>query len=91
MIKAYYKILGIPRTASTEDIVKQYRKLAKMFHPDLNKDPKSLDTFLRLTEAFRVLGNLETRLDYSLILWEQDTIKEDARRIYRIRKSKMKK
>jgi DnaJ-class molecular chaperone len=88
MIKDYYKILGIERTTSTEEIKRAYRKLVKQFHPDFNKDPEALKLFHLITEAYRVLGNLNNRLDYALILYEQDMIKEEARRIYQVRKRK---
>lgn len=91
MIKDYYKILGLERTASTKDIHKRYKELVKIYHPDLNKSPEAVEKFLRITEAFRVLGDLENRLDYSLVLFEQEMIKEEARRIYRIRKNKKEK
>jgi DnaJ-class molecular chaperone len=91
MIKDYYKILGVERTASIEEIKIAYRKLVKQFHPDFNKNPESLTYFHLITEAYRVLGNLNNRLDYSLILYEQDIIKEEARRIFRIRKMKKEK
>ncbi|HPD32821.1 MAG TPA: DnaJ domain-containing protein [Bacteroidota bacterium] len=87
-IKDYYKILGVERTASTEDIKEAYRRLVRMFHPDFNKDPESLRLFYSITEAYQVLGNLENRLDYSLILFEQDLIKEQAKRILKQRKKK---
>lgn len=91
MIKDYYKILGLPRTASSKEIHKRYKELAKLYHPDLNRDPKALEKFLEINEAFRVLGDLENRLDYSLILFEMEMIKEEARRIYQIRKKKKEK
>ncbi len=87
-IKDYYKILGVERTASTEDIKQAYRKLVRLFHPDFNKDPESLRLFYLITEAYQVLGNLENRLDYSIILFEQDIIKEQAKRILEQRKKK---
>jgi DnaJ-class molecular chaperone len=89
-IKDYYKILGVERTASTEDIKQAYRKLVRLFHPDFNKDTESLRLFYLITEAYQVLGNLENRLDYSLILYEQDLIKEQAKRILKQRKKKQK-
>lgn len=91
MIKDYYKILGLERTASTKEIHKRYKELVKIYHPDLNKSPEAIERFLRITEAFRVLGDLENRLDYSLILFEQEMIKEEARQIYRLRKKKKQK
>lgn len=87
-IKDYYKILGVERTTSTEDIKQAYRKLVRLFHPDFNKDPESLRLFYLITEAYQVLGNLENRLDYSIILFEQDIIKDQAKRILEQRKKK---
>ena len=37
-MKDYYKILGIPETASTDDVKRAFRKLAKQYHPDINKN-----------------------------------------------------
>jgi DnaJ-class molecular chaperone len=68
----YYKILGLERTASTNDIKKAYYYLAKKYHPDLNPDnPRIKDKYLLVTEAFNVLGDLDNRLDYSLKLYEK--------------------
>ena len=48
----YYKILGVPKTASDEDIKKAYRKLARKHHPDLNPgDAKAEAEFKKLSEA----------------------------------------
>ncbi len=52
----YYEILGINKDASEEEIKLAYRKLAKKYHPDLNrKDPKSKDKFIELKEAYDTL------------------------------------
>ncbi|HAW08895.1 MAG: DnaJ domain-containing protein [Chloroherpetonaceae bacterium] len=87
-IKDYYKILGVERTSSSEDIRQSYRRLVRQFHPDFNKDPEALRLFYLITEAYQVLGNLENRLDYSIILFEQDLIKAEAKRILEQRKRK---
>ena len=55
MGKDYYKILGVPRDASDDDIKKAYRKLALKYHPDKNKDPGSEEKFKELAEAYDVL------------------------------------
>lgn len=69
MIKTdYYKILGIARTASSNDIKKAYYSLAKKYHPD--KNPGAKDKYLLINEAYKVLGNLDNRLDYAISQYE---------------------
>ena len=54
--KDYYQILGIEKDSSEEDIKLAYRKLAKKYHPDLNKkDPKAKEKFIKLKEAYEIL------------------------------------
>lgn len=61
----YYKILGVPRGASDEDIKKAYRKLARKHHPDLNPgDAKAEAEFKKLSEANDVLADAEKRRNY---------------------------
>lgn len=61
----YYKILGVPRTASDEEIKKAYRKLARKHHPDLNPgDAKAEAEFKKLSEANDVLSDAERRRNY---------------------------
>ena len=61
----YYKILGIKRDATQEEIKKAYRRLAKRFHPDLNKDdPQAKSRFQEINEANEVLGDPEKRRRY---------------------------
>lgn len=67
-IKDYYKILGVERTASSSQIKAAYKRLAKIYHPDINKDPTALKKFQEITEAYNIIGNLENRLKYSLLL-----------------------
>jgi curved DNA-binding protein len=64
--KDYYSILGVPRTASDDDIKKAYRKLAMQFHPDRNpgKEPWANEKFKGINEAFGVLGDPEKRRQY---------------------------
>ena len=63
--KDYYKTLGVDRKASTEEIAKAYKKLAKKHHPDLNPGDKSAeDKFKDVTEAYEVLKDAEKRRLY---------------------------
>jgi DnaJ-class molecular chaperone len=51
----YYDILGVPPTASLDEIKSAYRRLAKQYHPDKNKDPDSSRRFIEITEAYQRL------------------------------------
>ena len=61
----YYKILGVSKNATQEEIRKAYRKQAKKYHPDINKDdPQAKERFQEINEANEVLGNPEKRKKY---------------------------
>src|ERR1700712_4360502 len=60
----YYKVLGVDRKASQEDIKKAYRKLARKYHPDTNKDAGAEDRFKQISEAYDTLGDPEKRKKY---------------------------
>ncbi len=61
----YYDILGIPRTASADEIKKAHRKLVRKYHPDVNRDnPKSSDQFKEVQEAYDVLSDTTKRQNY---------------------------
>lgn len=62
--KDYYETLGVPRTASVDDIRKSYRKLARKYHPDVNKSPGAENKFKEAAEAYEVLGDAEKRKKY---------------------------
>ena len=63
--KDYYTVLGVPASATQEEIKKQYRKLASKHHPDKNQnDPKAAERFKEISEAYTVLGDAEKRKQY---------------------------
>jgi len=63
--KDYYKILGVDRKASEDEIRKAYRKLAKQYHPDYNPDNKGAEEkFKEINEAYEVLGDAKKRSHY---------------------------
>src|SRR5208282_2731702 len=63
--KDYYESLGVPRTASDEEIKKSFRKLARQYHPDVAKDKKKAEEkFKEINEAYEVLGDASKRKKY---------------------------
>ncbi len=63
--KDYYAVLGVSPTAEQDEIKRQYRHLAKQYHPDANKnDPKAADRFKEISEAYNVVGDAEKRKQY---------------------------
>ena len=59
--KDYYTILGVERSASQDDIQRAYRKLARKYHPDVNKEPGAEERFKELGEAYAVLKDEKKR------------------------------
>ncbi|XP_061040893.1 dnaJ homolog subfamily C member 16 isoform X2 [Eubalaena glacialis] len=59
-----YRVLGVSRTASQADIKKAYKKLAREWHPDKNKDPGAEDKFIQISKAYEILSNEEKRSHY---------------------------
>src|SRR3982751_5523646 len=63
--KDLYKILGVSKGASQDEIRRSYRKLARKYHPDANRDdPKAEERFKEVQHAYDVLSNPEKRREY---------------------------
>src|SRR5476651_2368699 len=63
--KDYYESLGVPRTASADELKKSYRKLARQYHPDVAKDKKkSEEKFKEINKAYEVLSDADKRKKY---------------------------
>lgn len=60
----YYEVLGLSKGASEDDIKKAYRKLAKQYHPDINKSPDAETKFKEINEAYEVLSDSQKRATY---------------------------
>lgn len=62
--KDYYKIMGVARDASQDEIKRVYRRLARKFHPDVSKEPNAEERFKEVQEAYEVLKDPEKRAAY---------------------------
>ena len=65
--KDYYKVLGLEPTATQDEVKTAYRKLARKFHPDLNKESSAEAQFKEIGEAYEVLGDVEKRAAYDQV------------------------
>jgi tetratricopeptide (TPR) repeat protein len=77
----YYDVLGVPQTASQDEIKKRYRTLARQLHPDVNpNDPNAARKFAEAAEAYRVLGDSSSRAVHDFELTRAKEQKEAAAR-----------
>lgn len=61
-----YKILGVPRSASSAEIKKAYKKMARNWHPDKNDDPEAQERFIKINEAHEILSDKEKRQNFDM-------------------------
>lgn len=62
----YYEVLGVKKNANGNEIKKAYRKLARQYHPDINKSPEAETRFKEINEAYAVLGDPANRKKYDM-------------------------
>jgi curved DNA-binding protein len=74
----FYEVLGVARDAKPADIQRAYRKLARTYHPDVNKDPAAEERFKEISEAYDVLSDPETRKRYDAFGADFRRVPEDA-------------
>ncbi|MEA2028820.1 MAG: DnaJ domain-containing protein, partial [Campylobacterota bacterium] len=64
MAKSLYETLGLNDNASADEIKKAYRKLARKYHPDINKEPEAAEKFKEINAAYEVLSDKEKKAQY---------------------------
>jgi curved DNA-binding protein len=74
----FYEVLGVSRDASPDEIQRAYRKLARTYHPDVNKDPGAEARFQEIAEAYDVLSDPDTRRRYDAFGHDFRQVPEDV-------------
>lgn len=69
-MKDHYAVLHLRRSATPADIKKAFRRLALLYHPDRNDDPKASALFMEIVESYQVLTNPESKDEYDASLAE---------------------
>jgi len=67
-MKNYYQLLQVNQSATADEIKRAYRKLAVLYHPDKNPDPKAEVRFKEITEAYNIIGDATKRMQYDFLV-----------------------
>ncbi len=65
MAQDYYEILGVSRNADQDELKRAYRRMARKYHPDVNKDDGAEERFKEINQAYEVLSEPEMRMRYA--------------------------
>ena len=92
-LKNYYEILGVSTESTSAEIKSAYRKLARKYHPDINKSPDAIEKFKDITEAYETLSDSQKREQYNILKGffkneQKNTSSQKAEEEYRNNKSK---
>ena len=81
--RSYYDVLGVVPDASQDDIKRAYRRLAKAYHPDVNRDPDADARFKEINEANQILSAPDRRAQYDrlVLMQEMHTEHEQEKRV----------